>query len=129
MSDLKAVSKITLAGGAILISPMHGINDFSHAVSRQIPSRADAFSGNFGAYARQNKSLATYVTCAIRIFHEHNLDLPDVDRITLIIHSALAAQNLFFAASLHDPEPVELYQVFETFILNCVMTPDKRGYL
>jgi hypothetical protein len=129
MSDLKAVSKITLVGGAILISPMHGINDFPHAVSRQIPSGADAFSGNFGAYARQNKSLATYVNCAIRIFNEHSLGLPDVDRITLIVQSALAAQNLFFATSLHDPGQVELYQVFETFVVNCVLAPDKRGYL
>jgi hypothetical protein len=108
---------------------MDGINDFSHVVSRQIPSGADALSGNFGAYARQNRSLATYVNCAIRIFNEHSLGLPDVDRITLIVHSALAAQNLFFAASLHEPEQAELHQVFETFVLDCALAPYERGYL
>jgi hypothetical protein len=57
-----------------------------------------------------------------------NLIPPDVDRISLIVESALTAQSLFFAASLHHPEQAELHQVFETFVLNCVMPPEIRSY-
>jgi hypothetical protein len=124
------VSQITLSGDAILLNPyMDPISDLPQAVSHQTSLCPAALSGGVDAYVTQNKSFAKYVSYAIQVLHEYNLVPPDVDRVTLIVRSALAAQNLFFAASLHHPERVELHQVFETFVLNCVMPPEKRNYL
>jgi hypothetical protein len=33
----------------------------------------------------------------------NTMSLPDLDRLTLIVETALAAQSFFFAAALHDP--------------------------
>jgi hypothetical protein len=68
----------------------------------------------------QSKSFTRYVSYAIETLHEKNLVSPDVDRVILIVQSALAAQSLFFAAALHHPGRVELYQFFESFVLSCV---------
>ena len=106
---------------------MNPISNLPQAVSHQISSFPDALSGGFDAYVKQNKYFASYVSYAIQTLHEYNLIPPDVDRITLIVESALTAQSLFFAASLHHPEQAELYQVFETFVLNCVMPPEIRS--
>jgi hypothetical protein len=43
--------------------------------------------------------------------------------MTQIVESALVVQSLFFAVSLRHPEPAELHQVFEAFVINCVLTP------
>jgi len=124
------ISRITLSGVVILTNPhMNLISDLPQAVSHQTSSYPAALSGGFDPYVKQNKSFARYVSYAIQTLHEYNLVPPDVDRVTLIVQSALAAQSLFFAASLHHPEQAELHQVFETFVLNCVMPPEKWNYL
>jgi hypothetical protein len=64
----------------------------------------------------------------MQTLHEYDMAALDVDRITVIVQSALAAQSLFFAASLHHPGQAELHQVFETFVLNCVMPPERQSY-
>jgi hypothetical protein len=123
-SRKRDVYQIALSGGAILLNPyMDQINDLPQAVSHQSPSGADAPIGGFDAYVKQEKSFARYFSYAIQTLLEYDLAVPEVDRVTLIVQSALAAQNLFFAASLRHPEQAELHQVFETFVLNCVMPP------
>jgi hypothetical protein len=107
---------------------MDQISDLPQAVSHQTPSCDDTFIGGFDAYVKQSKSFARYVSYAIQTLHEYNLVPPDVDRVTLIVQSALAAQSCFFAASLHHPGQAELHQIFETFVLNCVTPLEKRSY-
>jgi hypothetical protein len=91
-----------------------------------------SFFANLGSSPKtrttQNKSFASYVGYAIQILHENDLVPPEEDRVTLIVESALAAQSLFFVASLHHPEQAELHQIFEAFVLNCIMPPEKRSY-
>jgi hypothetical protein len=99
---------------------MDQISDLPQAVSHQTPSSADALIGGFDAYVKQSKSFARDVSYAIETLHEHNLVPTDVDRVNLIVQSALAARSLFFAAALHHPGSVELYQFFESFVLSCV---------
>ena len=107
---------------------MEQLNDLSRVFS-QDSSGADALSEGFDMDVKHGKSFARYVGYAIQALREHNLVLPDVDRVILIVQSALAAQSLFFAASLHHPEQVELHQVFESFVLNCVMPSKERSFL
>jgi hypothetical protein len=109
-----------LAGEAILKNAMHRINDSPHGHLYRTPSRADAIIGDFDAYVKQSKTFASYVSYAIETLHEQNMVPPDVDRVILIVQSALAAQSLFFAAALHHPGKAELYQFFESFVLSCV---------
>jgi hypothetical protein len=105
-----------LSGDAILLNPyMDQISDLPQVVSHQIPSCADDPIGGCEAYVEQSKSFTRYVSHAVQILHEHDLIPPDVDRVTLIVQSALAAQSLFFSASLHHPEQAELHLVFEAF--------------
>jgi len=112
----------------ILLNPcMDQISDLPQVVSHQTPSYTDALIGGWEAYVEQSKSFTRYVSYAIQTLHEYDLAAPDVDCITLIVQSALAAQSLFFAASLHHPGQDELYQVFETFVLNCVIPPKRRS--
>jgi hypothetical protein len=108
---------------------MNQISDLSHAGSHQTPSCTNDLISGFDAYVKQEKTFARYVNYAIQTLHEYNLAPPDVDRVTLIVKSALTAQSLFFAASLHHPEEAELHQLFEAFVLNCVMPPEKWSYL
>jgi hypothetical protein len=122
------VSRITLSAHTILLNPhMDQISDLPQVVSHQTPSCGDALIGGCESYVEQSKSFTRYVSYAIQILHEHDLIPPDVDRVILIVQSALAAQSLFFAASLHHPGQAELHQVFETFVLNCVMPPERRS--
>src|ERR1700692_3712540 len=99
---------------------MHRINDSPHGPLYRTPSCADAFIGGCQAYVEQSKSFTRYVSYAIETLHENNLVSPDVDRVILIVQSALAAQSLFFAAAVHHPGSVELFQFFESFVLSCV---------
>ena len=120
------VSQFTLSGGAIRLNPyMDTISILPQTVSNQTASYADACIGGFGAYAKQNKSFARYVACAIQALHENDLVPPDEDHITLIVESALAVQSLFFAPCLRRPEQAELHHVFEEFVVSCVMPPAK----
>jgi hypothetical protein len=107
---------------------LNQIGDLHHVSSHQTPSNANDLRNGFDAYMKQNKSFARYVCYAMRTLHEYDLAVPNVDRITMIVQSALAAQSLFFAASLHHPGHAELHLVFETFVLNCVMPPERQGY-
>jgi hypothetical protein len=99
---------------------MHRISDSPHGPLYQTPPCADALIGGLDAYVKQNKHFAKYVSYAIETLHEYDLDPPDVDLVILIVQSALAAQSLFFAAALHHPGSVELYQFFESFVRSCV---------
>jgi hypothetical protein len=78
-------------------------------------------------HVTQNKTLADYINYAIQLFQECDLPLPDEDHIILIVESALAVQNLFFTTCLRRPEQVELHQVFEAFLVSCVLPPEKRS--
>jgi len=106
---------------------MTPIRTLPQAASHPICSFPATFSGSQETYLKQNKSFARYVTYAIQALEEYNLVLPDADRMTLIVESALAVQRLFFAVSLSHPEPDELHQVFEAFVVSCILPPEKRS--
>ena len=65
-------------------------------------------------------STATYLKLAIQILFEYDIELPEPDRFDLIVESALAAQNLYFTASIGHPSTTSLYRVFQSFVLDCV---------
>lgn len=65
-------------------------------------------------------SPATYLRLAIQILFEHDIELPEPDWLDLIVQSALAAQNLYYTASIRHPSTTSLYQVFQSFVLDCV---------
>ena len=67
-----------------------------------------------------------YRRAAIAVLIDHNLELPPSDSLSLIVESAVAACELFFAETVHHPSSVELLQVFEAFVLSCVNPPIKE---
>jgi hypothetical protein len=106
---------------------MTPIRTLPQADSHPTCSFLATFSGSQDTYLKQNKSFARYVTYAIQTLDEHNLAPPDADRMTLIVESALVVQSLFFAVCLHHPEPAELHQVFEAFVLSCILPSERRS--
>ncbi len=74
-----------------------------------------------------SKSRDTYLRYAIQALSERDQILPEQDRLTLIVDAALSAQALLFAASMHEPDPIELHQFFELFVLSCVIPSEKRS--
>jgi hypothetical protein len=102
---------------------MTPIRNPPQTVSHPTCSFPATFSSGRETYLKQNKSFARYVTYAIQSLNEYSLVPLDGDRMTQIVESALVVQSLFFAVSLRHPEPAELHQVFEAFVINCVLTP------
>ena len=106
---------------------MTGPIDSSQAATA-IQSRSCVVPFNEGTYIdTRGKTFANYVNYAIQTIREYDLILPEDDHFILIVQSALATQSLFFDASVHQPEQVELDLVFETFVLNCVRHSQERG--
>jgi hypothetical protein len=71
-------------------------------------------------------SFAGYLRYAVQALIEFDLISPGEDRLVLIVEASLSAQALFFSATLRHPDPVELHQFFEAFVLACVVPPEKR---
>ena len=61
-----------------------------------------------------------YLRRAVEILRACDLALPEPYQLNLIVQSALAAQNLYFTASIGHPNTTSLYRVFQTFVLDCV---------
>jgi len=86
--------------------------------------------GNSSAYVASTTSMNNHLQhesyllphrrTAINILLDHDLELPPSDSLSLIVESAVAACELFFAAAIHHPSSVQLNQVFERFVLRCV---------
>jgi hypothetical protein len=108
---------------------MTSSNDFPQHLPLLTHNSADPFTSGFDVYAIRSKSLDTYLSYALQALAEHDQILPDMDRLTLIVNAALSSQSLFFAASMHDPEPLELHRFFEMFVLACVILPEKWSTL
>ena len=71
-------------------------------------------------HIRHEAYLMPYRRSAINCILEHDLELPQSESLSLIVESALAACQLFFAAALQHPSSGELLEVFEAFVLSCV---------
>jgi hypothetical protein len=76
---------------------------------------------------RERTGLAPYQRTAIRLLAEHDFDLPDWDSLTLIVESALASRDLYFAASMTRPTHKQLDEHFAAFVLSCAEPPTKSG--
>jgi hypothetical protein len=74
-------------------------------------------------------SPATYLQLAIQILFEYDIELPEPDRLDHIVQSALAAQNLYYTASIGHPSTTSLYRVFQSFVLDCVTPTDEMETL
>ena len=68
---------------------------------------------------RVNRSPTIYLRLAVQILSEHDLVLPELDQLNLIVQSALAVRCLYFAACLHHPDHAELHEVFKMFLMAC----------
>jgi hypothetical protein len=102
--------------------------DFHQNSSIQPYPCDDSHVDGFNLYVNDSPSRARYLRLAVQTLLEGSQDLPDVQRLTLIVDAALSAQALFFATALHHPDPVELHQFFEAFVLTCVIRPETRSY-
>jgi hypothetical protein len=100
-------------------------NILQHSPTQPHPCDDSRVAG-FNLYLNDSPSASRYLRLSVQALLEYSQDPPDVQRLTLIVEAALSAQALFFAASLHDPDPVELHRFFEMFILACVVPPEKR---
>jgi hypothetical protein len=60
---------------------------------------------------------------AISVLLDHDLELPSSESLSLIVESAAAVCQLFFAAATRHPDSKDLLQVFEAFVLSCVQAP------
>ena len=101
--------------------------DFPQHPSSHKHSSVGLLTSGLRVHGHQNKSRDTYIRYALQALSERDQILPEHDRVTLIVEAALAAQALLFAASMHDPDPIELHRFFELFVLNCVIPPEKRS--
>jgi hypothetical protein len=66
-----------------------------------------------------DSSPTIYLRLAVQILSEHDLVLPELDQLNLIVQSALAVRCLYFAACLHHPDHAELHEVFKMFLMAC----------
>jgi hypothetical protein len=113
----------------ILINPqMPQLPDFHQNSSTQPYLCDDSRVAGFNQYLNDSPSVYRYLRFAVQALSEYSQDPPDVQRLTLIVEAALAAQALLFTASLHDPDESELHRFFEAFVLDCVIPPEKRSY-
>jgi hypothetical protein len=74
-------------------------------------------------HLQHETSLLPYRRAAINCLLDHELELPPSDSLSLIVESAVAACQLFFAAAMQHPSAAENRKVFESFVLNCVSQP------
>ena len=107
---------------------MNEIYRLPQAPSCEIPSLTPQAVG-LPVRLTHSPSFARYLRHAVQTLIEFDLIAPGEDRLGLIVEAALAAQAMLFTVSLHDPDPVELHKFFESFILTCVIPPEKRTTL
>ncbi len=63
---------------------------------------------------------------AIQILSDHDLEVEDCERLSLIVQAALDGRAHFFFAALHEPDPEELDQFFADFIVRCIVPSRAR---
>src|SRR5664280_3540685 len=90
---------------------MAHLPDFYQNSSIQPYPCDDSHVAGFNLYLNDSPSVSRYLRLAVQTLLEYSQDPPDVQRLAQIVEAALTAQALFFAASLHDPNPVELAAV------------------
>ena len=90
------------------------------------PPTSDCLFSKRLASLQERSVLAPYRRIAVRLLIEQDLELPGWDTLTLLIESALASRDLYFAAALEKPGPSRLAQHFEAFVLACVL-PSHEG--
>jgi hypothetical protein len=115
------------ADSGILNTPMPEIYPSSYDSRCRFPLPSD--QGNFVSIESVHSwPMEATIRDAVQILSEHDLALPELDRLAVIVRSALTAQTLFYAAALHRPGRTELYQFFESFVLSCVtLTRETEG--
>ena len=69
----------------------------------------------------------TYLWSAIQLISEHDLALPGWDLLPLIVESALASRDLFYAASINRPCQMELDEHFAAFVPSCAEASIESG--
>jgi hypothetical protein len=57
----------------------------------------------------------------IAIFESIDVTPPALEHIRLIGHSAMRAQELFYAVATYTPTPFDLAQLFYRFVLDCAI--------
>jgi len=65
-------------------------------------------------------SLAAHVRNGFKILTEYDLPHPDANTMKHVVEASLAARHLFFATSLYEPSDLDLFGVFQDFVLRCV---------
>ena len=124
----RKMGQVSVDGVAILTTPyMTHLPDFHQNSSTPPYPCEDSHIAGFNLYLSDSPSASRYQRLAVQALLEYSQELPDVQRLTLIVEAALSAQALYFAAAAHDPDTVELHQFFETFVLACVIPPEKRS--
>jgi hypothetical protein len=66
----------------------------------------------------ERSRLAPYRWTAVQLLAERDLELPDWEALTLIIESALASRDLYYAASMTRPTQACLDEHFAAFVLS-----------
>ena len=84
---------------------------------------ADSSSATMTNHLQQETYLLPYRRAAINCLLDHELELPPSDVLSLIVESAVAACQLFFAAAMQHPSAAENRDVFKNFVLSCVSQP------
>src|ERR1017187_1744821 len=100
-------------------------NILQHSPTQPHPCDDSRVAG-FNLYLNDSPSASRYLRLSVQALLEYRKDPPEVQRLTVIVEAALAAQAVFFAASLYAPASVELPPFFEMFILSCFDPPENR---
>lgn len=106
---------------------MNEIYGLPQALSIQPPPCDGSHIPGFNLYLNDSPSVSRYLRLAVQALFEYSQLPQDVECLTSIVEAALSAQALYFTSALHHPDTVELHQFFETFVLNCVIPPEKRS--
>lgn len=68
------------------------------------------------------KTYADFLDDTLFLLRVYDIPHPGMARLQLIINCAFQAGDLYFAATLRNPEPEEIVEFIETFITDAVIS-------